>query len=111
MRQVVKRPDSRRAARRRALGEGDALDGEEFLGVDGAAEVHQVFPEVGDLIEVFEADDGEGRACEAVFAGILGRADLAFRGAGAGGPGGVGAVGGELFWGNRIRHGNITLQL
>jgi hypothetical protein len=41
------------------LGQGDALKGEEFLGVDGVVEVDQVFPEVGDLIEVFEANDGE----------------------------------------------------
>jgi hypothetical protein len=54
------------------LSESDALKGEEFLGVDGVVEVYQVFPEVGDLIEVFEADDGEGRGSEAVFAGILG---------------------------------------
>jgi hypothetical protein len=92
------------------LGEGDALDREEFLGVDGPVEVHQVFPEVGDLIEVFEANDGVGGSGEAVFAGILGRTELAFRGAGAGGPGGVGAIGGELFWGNRIGHGNLTLR-
>jgi hypothetical protein len=88
-----------------------ALDGEEFLGVDGLVEVHQVIPEVGDLIEVFEADDGEGGSGEAVFAGVLGRTELAFRGAGAGGSGGVGAVGGELFWGNGVRHGNITLRM
>jgi hypothetical protein len=92
------------------LGESDALKGEEFLGVDGVVEVHQVFPEVGDLIEVFEADDGEAGGGEAVFAGILGRAELAFRGAGAGGPGGVGAIGGKLIWGNGKRHGNIALR-
>jgi hypothetical protein len=45
-----------------------------------------------------------------VFASILGRAELAFRGAGAGGIGGVGAVGGELIWGNGMRHGNSTLR-
>ena len=92
------------------LGEGDALDREEFLGVDGLVEVHQVFPEVGDLIEVFEADDGEAGSREAVFAGILGRTELAFWGAGAGGPGGVGAIGGELFRGNVLGHGNTTLR-
>jgi hypothetical protein len=73
-------------------------------------EVHQVFLEMGDLIEVFEADDGEGGGGEAVFAGILGRTGLALRGAGAGGIGGVGAIGGELFWGNGLRHGNSTLR-
>ena len=92
------------------LGEGDALDGEEFLGVDRVVEVHQIFPEVGDLVEVFEADDGEAGGGEAVFTGILGRAGLAFRGAGAGGIGSVGAIGDELLWGNGMRHGNSTLR-
>jgi hypothetical protein len=82
------------------LGESDALKGEEFLGVDGVVEVHQVFLEMGDLIEVFEADDGEAGSGEAVFAGILGGAGLALWGAGACGTASVGAVGGELFWGN-----------
>jgi hypothetical protein len=92
------------------LGESDALQGKEFLGVDGVVEVHQVFAEGGDLIEVFEADDDEAGGGEAVFAGILGRAGLAFRGAGAGRIGGIGAIGGELFWGNGMRHGNSTLR-
>ena len=60
--------------------------------------------------EVFETDDGEVGGGEAVFAGILGRAGLAFRGAGAGGIGCVGAIGGELLRGNSMRHGNGTLQ-
>jgi len=92
------------------LGEGDALKGEEFLGVDGAIEGDEVFAEVGDLIEVFEADDGEAGGGEAVFAGILGRAELALRGAGAGGLRCIGAIGGELIWGNGMRHGNSTLR-
>jgi hypothetical protein len=63
---------------------------------------------MGDLLEVFEADDGEGGDREAVFAGILGGAGLALWGAGAGGSGGVGAIGGELFLGDGLlglRHG------
>jgi hypothetical protein len=56
------------------LGEGHALEGEEFLGVDGLVDGDEVVPEMGDLLEVFEADDGEGGGGEAVFAGILGRA-------------------------------------
>ena len=64
------------------LGEGDAVDGEEFLGVDGLEDGQEVVLEVGDLLEVFEADEGEGRGGEAVFAGILGGAGLALRGAG-----------------------------
>ena len=82
------------------LGEGDALDGEEFLGVDGLVDGDEVGSEMGDLMEVFEADDGEGGGGEAVFAGILGGAGLALRGAGPGGLGGVGAIGGELFLGD-----------
>jgi hypothetical protein len=70
----------------------------------------EVFAEVGDLIEVFEADDGEAGGGEAVFAGILGRAELALRGAGAGGLRCIGAIGGELIWGNGMRHGNSTLR-
>jgi hypothetical protein len=96
------------------LGESDALQGEEFLGVDGAVGFDEVFAEVGDLIEVFEGPrghpDGEGGGGEAVFAGILGRTELALRGAGACGICGVGAIGGELFWGNGKRHGNSTLR-
>jgi hypothetical protein len=92
------------------LGQGDALKGEEFLGVDGVVEVDQVFPEVGDLLKVFEADDGEAGSGEAVFAGILGTAGLPFRGAGASGLRCVGAIGGELLRGNCIRHGNSTLR-
>ena len=53
------------------LGEGEALDGEEFLGVDGLVDGDEVGSEMGDLLEVFEADDGEGRGSEAVFAAIL----------------------------------------
>jgi hypothetical protein len=82
------------------LGEGHAFEGEEFLGVDGV---------IG-CDEVFETDDGEVGGGEAVFAGILGRAGLAFRGAGAGRIGGVGAIGGELICGNGERHGNSTLR-
>jgi hypothetical protein len=96
------------------LGEGDALEGEEFLGVGGMVDGDEVFPEIGDLIEVFEGPrghpNGEAGSGEAVFAGILGGAVLALRGAGAGGFGGVGTIGGELFRGNGMRHGNITLR-
>src|ERR1039457_1047111 len=110
LRQGVKRPDSRRAARRRALGEGDALDGEEFLGVDGLVEGHEVVLEVGDFLEVFEAYDGVTGGGESVFAGVLGEAGLAFRGTGAGRLGGIGAIGGELLRGDGvlgIRHAVI----
>ena len=95
------------------LGEGDAFEGEEFLGVDGLVEGDEVVLEVGDFLEVFEADDGEGGGGEAVFAGILGGAGLALRGAGAGGLGGVGAIGGELFGGDGamgLWHRDSTLR-
>jgi hypothetical protein len=82
------------------LGQGDALDGEELLGVDGPVDGDQVGAEVGDFLEVFEADDGEVRGGETVLAGVLGGADLALGGAGTGGKGRVGAIGGELFFGN-----------
>jgi hypothetical protein len=91
-----------RGAEESLLSEGDALDGEEFLGVDGLEDGQEVVLEVGDLLEVFEADDGEGRGGEAVFAGILGGAGLALRGAGAGGLSGIGAIGGELFLGDGV---------
>src|ERR1039457_6852772 len=54
------------------LGEGDTLDGEEFLGVDGLVDGDGVLAEAGDLVEIFEADDGEGGGGGAVFAGGLG---------------------------------------
>ena len=84
-----------RGAEESLLGEGDALDGEEFLGVDGLVDGDEVVLEMGDLMEVFEADDGKGGGSETVFASILGGAGLALWGAGAGGVGSVGAIGGE----------------
>ena len=66
-----------RGAENGLLGEGDALDGEEFLGVDGLVDVNEVGSEVLDLVEVFEADDGEGGGSEAVLARILRGAGLA----------------------------------
>jgi hypothetical protein len=87
------------AAENGVLGEGDAFEGEDLLGVDGLVEGDEVVAEVGDFLEVLEADDGEGRAGELVLAGILGGASLALGGAGAGGAGGVGSIGGEAFGG------------
>src|ERR1035441_9102348 len=79
------------------LAEGDALDGEDFLGVDGAVGVEGVLAEVVEGLEVFEADDGEGGAGEAVFAGVESGLSFARGGTGAGGFLRVDAVGGELF--------------
>src|ERR1017187_7552853 len=81
------------------LAGGDALDGEEFLGVDGAVEVERILAELVDFVEVFEANDGEGVAGEAVFAGVEGGFHLTGGGTGAGGFLRVDAVGGDLFVG------------
>jgi hypothetical protein len=82
------------------LGEGHALQGEEFLRVDGLVDGDEVACEVVDFVEVFEADDGEGRGGEAVLDGVLGGAGLALRGIGSGGLSGIGSVGSELFGGD-----------
>jgi hypothetical protein len=87
------------AAEDGVLGEGDAFEGEEFLGVDRLVEGDEVVAEAGDFLKILEADDGEGRAGELMFAGILGGASFALGGAGPGGAGGVGAIGGEALGG------------
>jgi hypothetical protein len=81
------------------LGQGNALDGEELLGVDGLVNADEIGAKVGDFLEVFEADDGEVGAGEAVLTGVLGGAGLAIGGSGTGGVGRIGAIGGELFGG------------
>jgi len=48
------------------LAERDALDGEQFLGIGGAITGDGVGFEVRDLIEFFEAHDGEGSTAEGV---------------------------------------------
>lgn len=53
------------------LGQGHTFQGEEFLGVDGLVEGDEVGAEMVERLEVFEADDGEGGAGEAVPAGVL----------------------------------------
>ena len=52
------------------MGEGDALEGEQFLVVDGLEDGDEVGLEVSDGVEVFEADDGEVGGSEAVFARV-----------------------------------------
>jgi hypothetical protein len=84
------------------LGDGDALDGEEFLGIGGLIEPDGAISEVGDFLDVFEAGDGVSCGGEAVFAGVLGRTGFAIGGARAGGIGGVGAIGCELLGGNGV---------
>jgi hypothetical protein len=88
------------------LGQGDALDGEQLLGVDGVVDADEIVPEVRYFLKFFEADDGEVRGGEAVFAGVLGGAGLAFGGTGAGGVRGVDTIGGELFF-RRRAYGNV----
>lgn len=78
------------------LGESDALEGEQLLGVDGLVGGNEVGLEVGEFVERFETNDGEGGGGEPVLAGVLGGAGLAFGAAGAGGLRGIGAVGGQL---------------
>jgi hypothetical protein len=86
------------------LGERDAFDGEEFLGVGGLIDGDQVGAEPVDRGAVFDGDDGVIGAGESMFAGVLGGAGFALKRAGAGGAGGVGAIGGELFFGwHRLR--------
>jgi len=48
------------------LGKRDALDGEQFLGVGGPVTGDGVGFEIDDLIEFFEAHDGEGSTAEGV---------------------------------------------
>ena len=86
MRQEVKRPVFQAGnAEDGVLGEGDALDGEEFLGIGGLVELDEVVAEVGDVIGVLGTEDG-----------------VAFRGARAGGTRGVGAIGCELLGGGLV---------
>ena len=84
------------------LGEGDALDGEALLGVDGPVDGDGVSDEVIDVVNVLEADDGEVGAREMEFAGILGGPGFSLRRAGPGGTRGVSAIGIELFLGDRF---------
>jgi hypothetical protein len=87
-------------AKHTVLGQGDAFDGEHFLGVDGLIEVDGVGAEVGYGCGVFGADHGIIAGVEGEFAAVLGGASFAFGGAGAGGTGGIGAIGGEALRGD-----------
>ena len=90
------------------LGDGDALDGAEFLGVDGAVDGDEVGAEFADVVEAFEDGDGEIGSSEAVFAGVLGRSGFAFGGARTGGAEGIGPVRGKLL--GRIFFGHPGLR-
>src|ERR1039457_5197092 len=54
------------------LGEGNAFDGEELLGIDGPIDGDEVVAEAGDLVEFFEGDDGGGGGGGSVVTGGLG---------------------------------------
>jgi hypothetical protein len=90
------------------LGEGDALKGKKFLGVDGVVDLDEVGLEVGDGLEVFRGPRGHpsggGSRGEAVLAGVEGGAGLTLGRARASRFGGVGSVGGELPGGDDVRH-------
>ncbi len=88
------------AAEERLLGEGDALDGEQLLGVNGLVGGDGVGAEIFEGIELFEADDGELGGGEAVLTGILRRSRFALRCAGTGGVCGVGAISGQTLFGD-----------
>jgi len=73
----------------------DLFAGEGLLGVGGFVDGEGVVAEAVDLVDLFEADDGESGGFEDVLAGVLGGAGLALGGAGSGGEFGVFAVGGD----------------
>ena len=82
------------------MGGSHALDGIELTGVDGLEGGDEAGLDVGDGIGVFDADDGEERGSEAVFAGVLGGSGFALGGARSGGFSGVGAIGIGAFGGD-----------
>jgi len=100
-------------AKESLLGESDALDGEELPGVYWLIGGDGLFPKMGNLVDLFETYDGEGGGGERVLAGVLGGAGFALRGARSGGEGGIGAVGGELLFGDGFpgtRHGSFRFE-
>jgi len=73
--------------------ESDALEGVEFLGIDGLVDGDEIGLEMGDFLEVFEAGDAETGGGEEVLARVLGGAGFAFGGTGPSGMGGIGLIG------------------
>jgi hypothetical protein len=86
------------------LAEGDALNGEDLLLVDGLVDGEGARLEFGELALIFEMEDRVGLAAEAVRAGVLRGTSFAVGGTGAGGVLRVGSVGGELLLGNGVGH-------
>jgi hypothetical protein len=66
------------------LAQSYPLDGEDLLLVDRLVDGKGGGLKAGELVLVFDVEDGVALAAEAVFPGVLGRACLAFRGARAG---------------------------
>jgi len=97
----------RGSVKKALLGDGEALEGEEFLRVDGLVSGDEIGLEMGDRLEVFEPSDGEDGSGEAVLAGVLSGAGLALGGARSGGVRGIGAIGGELFIGDGVLYVGI----
>jgi hypothetical protein len=89
-----------RGAEERLLGQGHALNSEQFLSVNGLVSGYKVALEMGHFLQVFQANDGERGGPKTMLAGVLGGVSLAVRGAGSGGMSGIGAIGGELFVGD-----------
>jgi len=48
------------------------LKGEQLLGVDGLVDGDDVLLEAGNLVKLFESDDGEGGGGETVSTGVAG---------------------------------------
>ena len=84
------------------LGNGHALDGEDFLRILGLIGGDEVVLEAGELFGVFEAHDGVCGGGESVADGVAGGGGFAFWGARSGGMSSVGAVGGKLFGGDGL---------
>jgi hypothetical protein len=57
------------AAEERVLREGNPLDGEKFLGIDGLVDGDEIGAKVGDLMDVLGADRGEAFRVEAMGSG------------------------------------------
>lgn len=89
-------------AQKSLLAEGGTLEREQLLRIGRLVDGDQVIFEAGNFVELFETDDGEGGGREAVLAGVLRGAGLAFEGAGAGGMLCVGAVGSALLVGDGL---------
>ena len=83
------------------LGEGDAFDGKQLLGVDGLVGSDEIGAQLFEFLGILDADDAEAGGGEAVLQGVPGRTSLTRLTTGSRGPGGISAVGSELFFRDR----------